>query len=94
MRGGKDNGTEGLKRLATSLAVRDVIRARVFLGTATSEEEREELLGMTLSELAQAAQALSSAVYLRQQVEAAEHMRKLTAQQGDLQASRKSLFTS
>lgn len=52
------------------------------------------LLGMPLSELLRAAQALTSAVCLRQQTEAAEHMRELVAQQKAAQEPRKGLFAS
>lgn len=83
-----------VERLAVELAVNEIIRARRFLGAATSDEEREILLGMPLSELLRAAQALTSAVCLRQQTEAAEHMRELVAQQKAAQEPRKGLFAS
>lgn len=70
-----------VERLAGALVVNEIVRARRFLGTATSEEERGTLLGMPLPELLQAAQALTSAVCLRQQTETAEHMRGLIVQQ-------------
>ena len=76
------------------LAVNEIIRARRFLGAATSDEEREILLGMPLPELLRAAQALTSAVCLRQQTEAAEHMRELVAQQKAAQEPRKGLLAS
>lgn len=81
-------------RLAGALAVNEIIRARRFLGAATSDEEREILLGMPLPELLRAAQALTSAVCLRQQTEAAEHMRELEAQQKAAQEPRKGPFVS
>lgn len=83
-----------VERLAGALAVNEIIRARRFLGAATSNEEREILLGMPLPELLRAAQALTSAVCLRQQTEAAEHMRELEAQQKAAQEPRKGLFAS
>lgn len=79
-----------VERLAGALAVNEIIRARRFLGAATSDEEREILLGMPLPELLRAAQALASAVCLRQQTEAAE----LEAQQKAAQEPRKGLFAS
>ena len=83
-----------VERLAGVLAVNEIIRARRFLGAATSDEEREILLGMPLPELLRAAQALTSAVCLRQQTEAAEHMRELEAQQKAAQEPRKGPFVS
>lgn len=83
-----------VERLAGALAVNEIIRARRFLGAATSDEEREILLGMPLPELLRAAQALTSAVCLRQQTEAAEHMRELEAQQKAAQEPRKGPFVS
>lgn len=83
-----------VERLAVELAVNEIIRARRFLGAATSDEEREILLGMPLPELLRAAQALTSAVCLRQQTEAAEHMRELVAQQKAAQEPRKGLLAS
>lgn len=83
-----------VERLAVELAMVEIIQARRFLGAATSDEEREMLLGMPLSELLRAAQALTSAVCLRQQREAAEHMRELVAQQKAAQEPRKGLFAS
>ena len=80
-----------VERLAGALAVNEIIRARRFLGAATSNEEREILLGMPLL---RAAQALTSAVCLRQQTEAAEHMRELEAQQKAAQEPRKGPFVS
>lgn len=83
-----------VERLAGALAVNGIIRARRFLGAATSDEEREILLGMPLPELLRVAQALTSAVCLRQQTEAAEHMRELEAQQKAAQEPRKGPFVS
>lgn len=83
-----------VERLAGALAVNEIIRARRFLDAATSDEEREILLGMPLPELLRAAQALTSAVCLRQQTEAAEHMRELEAQQKVAQEPRKGPFVS
>ena len=82
------------ERLAGVLAVNEIIRARRFLGVDTSGEERETLLGMPLPELLHAAQALTSAVCLRQQTETAEHMRELVAQQKAAQEPRKGPFAS
>lgn len=89
-----DDKAPGRERLAGALAVNEIIRARRFLGAATSDEEREILLGMPLPELLRAAQALTSAVCLRQQTEAAEHMRELEAQQKAAQEPRKGPFVS
>lgn len=86
--------TGAVGRLAGVLAVNEIIRARRFLGVATSGEERETLLGMPLPELLHAAQALTSAVCLRQQTETAEHMRELVAQQKAAQEPRKGPFAS
>ena len=83
-----------VERLAGGLAVNEIIRARRFLGVDTSGEERETLLGMPLPELLHAAQALTSAVCLRQQTETAEHMRELVAQQKAAQEPRKGPFAS
>lgn len=83
-----------VERLAGVLAVNEIIRARRFLGVDTSGEERETLLGMPLLELLHAAQALTSAVCLRQQTETAEHMRELVAQQKAAQEPRKGPFAS
>ena len=83
-----------VEQLAGVLAVNEIIRARRFLGVDTSGEERETLLGMPLLELLHAAQALSSAVCLRQQTETAEHMRELVAQQKAAQEPRKGPFAS
>ena len=83
-----------VERLAGVLAVNEIIRARRFLGVDTSGEERETLLGMPLPELLHAAQALTSAVCLRQQTETAEHMRELVAQQKAAQEPRKGPFAS
>lgn len=84
-----DDKAPGRARLG--LKIREVRR---FLGAATSDEEREILLGMPLPELLRAAQALTSAVCLRQQTEAAEHMRELEAQQKAAQEPRKGPFVS
>lgn len=85
MRGGVSKGTgqlaEAAERLAAALAVEEIIRARRFLGASTSNEERGILLGMPFPELGQAMQTLTYAVCLRQQTEAAEHVRALIAQQ-------------
>ena len=83
-----------VERLVGVLAVNEIIRARRFLGVDTSGEERETLLGMPLPELLHAAQALTSAVCLRQQTETAEHMRELVAQQKAAQEPRKGPFAS
>ena len=83
-----------VERLAGVLAVNEIIRARRFLGVDTSGEERETLFGMPLPELLHAAQALTSAVCLRQQTETAEHMRELVAQQKAAQEPRKGPFAS
>lgn len=73
--------TGAVGQLAGVLAVNEIVRARRFLGAATDGEERGALLGMPIPDLIQTAQVLTSAVCLRQQTEAAEHMRELAAQQ-------------
>lgn len=62
----------------------------------TDAEILDALQGVKLTqdELLRAAQALTSAVCLRQQTEAAEHMRELEAQQKAAQEPRKGPFVS
>lgn len=81
MSGRKAGAAQLIERLAVSLAVNEIVLARRFLGAPTKEEDREELLKLTAPELASTAQALASAVYLRQQVETAEFTRSLMEQQ-------------
>ena len=86
--------TGAMEQLAGVLAVNEIVRARRFLGVATSGEERGALLGMPIPDLIQTAQLLTSAVCLRQQTEAAEHIRELAAQQRAAQEPGKSQLTS
>lgn len=66
-------------KASASLLVSEIIRARAYLGAATSDAEREQLLAAPVSRLTQEAQTLREAVALRSQTEIAEHTRNLIA---------------
>lgn len=86
-----NNFDEPVKKAETDAEILDALQ-----GVKLTQDEirRGACGGMPLPELLRAAQALTSAVCLRQQTEAAEHMRELEAQQKAAQEPRKGPFVS
>lgn len=76
-----NNQVNSMERAFAQLLVAEISRAHRFLGERITEDQEQQLLGQSPQQLICEVQLVSSAVALRQQTEAAEHMRRFFAAQ-------------